>query len=1382
MNVRKMMSRLEFEKITTWFDLGLFIDRFKENREVPSVQFSGSFEQFLSHLSEGGVAFITFKYSVDGATIECEKYARAIEEILDNPGLHYIAGEFDDKGESLLLPRAKRCQLDELASFDDWNLYHDFFSSKLERGGQVYNQLITKFWQEVLCITEKLGSYIEENHIRLLYLINTNSNPGNISFALGLIFLSEYLGVPVICNNHDFYWESGHSAVDIQMKRAKPGPRDHFFKNYHLGEVFSILEMIYPWESRSWLSVNINEAQCSELIGTHGHNPANVAKIDTAVNLDKFQMIIDEDRRTEILEHLAIIFGRENGNVPVESIADVLQKHNAEMPDVYPFLTGQRSQTDPAFWDGNIILLQPTRILSRKRIEVNFTLIEKLFDDAEFVEYFESNDPQKITILITGPIATGQYQSFYRLLRDFELLLTRINDKHRDKIFLGFLFSQHDKSSFKQQFDNPVRFAELYSIASLVLLPSETEGRGLPIIEAAACGVPVFCRRYNPEVAYSQVIGEHLPRSERLSVIEFTDPELSPEIIEQVKGLIFSPKAYEQFRVRNREIVAKRFGIQTLVNGFREILYRLYLQVNAEPETMKLARWSLEQYQNHLNRNREFASGLLNSRRRQYLAGYGQMAFMMFLKSLIDPSYFRVEEKQIRGRAMRFARDLVESTPDPTPLPLDLVQKFYNSVDSIFLYRKGEIKIRMDHSIAYRHRNKHDYPYRGLTPHELSGVINLLYNEIVAPPPIIDSKSSQISGDWGCDLATLYGGGKLAIDHVEELEDRLGKNVPIALSPGEDIELELELFVLHPVRQRLGLAVNERIHFRFFDRAELAPIYIILREMSLGNSLTAQVLKSHIYYGKNAELKLLFHHGICRIVPSQQLSVGIHFYEVGETAAEALKNVQAHKGILITVGDDAAMMTDIVDIERFHIGKVSHIVAGKILGVPKGSPYVQWVPAGLRLALAYPTPVQTGKDLSQTLSSFRFKQLCDSKGEDKVMQILKKDSEEKGTPIKVLLKKLSQPESKENDVSYSAINGLYDDGHPWAGIIAKIPVKSSDNKWQFSVVSTKDRPKTVLKFMEEFGQATGKKPRAAWNGGYILNPELVGKLGIPEIFIGSPLGLIISEGRVLSPPLFNKPAFVVMPDGSLTIRRVNCSQGITIHNPEKPICLPPETYNLDVPTAAPCFYDLLFDHEEFSGDGRVLVRLAGNRIKEIIHSKPGETLPVLPVGLTLSFPEGTLPGSWRAGQELDFSMNGWQEMDSAIEAGPQLLKDGQVCIEMELEGWKTGNSIRTQAARLDYTDMRGPKIAIGIDRVGDLSILIVNGRIRESVGATHHDMAEILKEQGMVDAMGFDPGGSSTLVVDNKALNISPYNPEYETDVYSLPPVPRAVANAIIVW
>ena len=129
-----------------------------------------------------------------------------------------------------------------------------------------------------------------------------------------------------------------------------------------------------------------------------------------------------------------------------------------------------------------------------------------------------------------------------------------------------------------------------------------------------------------------------------------------------------------------------------------------------------------------------------------------------------------------------------------------------------------------------------------------------------------------------------------------------------------------------------------------------------------------------------------------------------------------------------------------------------------------------------------------------------------------------------------------------------------------------------------------------------------------------------------------------------------------------------------------------------------------------------------------------------------------------------------------------LVENGKTGIDMLKEGWKTTNSINTQAARLDFTDMRGPKIAVGLKNDTNLLVLAINGRIRESVGATHDDMADILISYGAETAMGFDPGGSSTLVVNGKVLNISPYNKEYEKDIYSLPPQPRFVANAVLGW
>jgi len=109
-----MMARLRAEKVHTWFDLGLFLDRVKEKRYTEKVPFKGSFDLFKNKLGKGGVAFITFHYTVDGVTVEIQKYAQAFKSILGNVPVHYIAGNIrpeagvfidqDVKKHEILLP------------------------------------------------------------------------------------------------------------------------------------------------------------------------------------------------------------------------------------------------------------------------------------------------------------------------------------------------------------------------------------------------------------------------------------------------------------------------------------------------------------------------------------------------------------------------------------------------------------------------------------------------------------------------------------------------------------------------------------------------------------------------------------------------------------------------------------------------------------------------------------------------------------------------------------------------------------------------------------------------------------------------------------------------------------------------------------------------------------------------------------------------------------------------------------------------------------------------------------------------------------------------------------------------------------------------------
>ena len=1387
--VKKMMNTLRSEKIDTWFDLGLFIDRFKENRKTPSIEFAGSFEDFCKMLVDGGMAFITFDFGVNGVSLEVEKYAGAYRRILDNIPIHYIAGNFHSTSNGFIDYTTVKYDIKEIKGFNHWPLYRDFFHVKLERGNEKYNELIGNFWNEVLVITHKLGQYIEENNIRLLYLINVNSNPGNVSLSLSTVFVSEYLGIPVINNNHDYYWEGGNRKVDIIHNRKKPGPRDHFFTNSDIGEFFSQIEVLFPWESRSWMNVNINHYQSKHLVEVNGINPANVNEIATAIDMEKYSTLSKADKN-KTLGQISVLLSRYKEELEVHSPVDVIKNSLVSKKSPEPVIVGTPKISSHDFFDNHIIFLQPTRIITRKRIETSFQLVEKLFNNEIFLKNFDEKSHLNLTILVTGPIATGHYEYFLKLLECFDELRQALAPGFRERVFLGFMFSHFGKEEFKRRFGEYIDMPEIYNVASLVLLPSLTEGRGLPIIEAAANGVPIFCRRYSPENVYAETIGEHLEDKYRLKVLEFQGDDISDQIVEEVAKRIFYPQSYIKDVLHNKKVVQNRYSLEVIDKNLKDILYKLYLQLQPDDSYSGEIKRTFIEYREICGFRNEDVQAIINTKKRHYLPGYGRVEFMLFLKSLIDPSYFRVEEQRTRGMIMRFARELIEANSGNSTVNVETLHRFYNAVDDMFLYREGEIETRHDHSFAYRHRNKIHYPYRDFTHQELTGLVNMLFHRIISPgsPPVIEGEHGFFS-DWKSAIADIAGVQELVIDDVELLIHRLTKGCSIAYFPGERCGAAVEVLIVQPIRARLKLESGERIdEERLREHTDSTPpAYIFCPDKPCGKRITYHSLMNYIKSGEDPELSLLFKYGICKIVKTRQWCAGIHFPQLGEEALRVLRSIKQMKGILITDDSDAAVMTDIVDIDRFHIGRVDSELTSRIMGAPLGGGYVQFVPAGIRTTLAYPTPIQTARDFSQTIKSPQYVKLRDKLGEEELLNRLKTDAETRGSPIKAALNNIESEKTIDrgpSEVGHSNLSGIYQDGRPWNGVLANVNIGQSSKKWNFSIYSGEGKIKKVTAFIDNFKQRFGRIPRIAWNGGFILNAELVGKLGLPESYIGSPLGLIISDGKVISPPLFNKPAFLVYPNGSLDIKRVNCGRGIIVSDNHHRFELNPASLNPREPIDDEiCFYDLMYDEQKIRGDGRVIVQMAGNTIKGIIHTAENQDVPTKPVGLTLSFPAHRFPNEWDCmGKSLDIEMRGWDRIEHAIEAGPILVDEGKNRLDMEVEGWKTMNSIRTQAARLDYTDMRGPKIAIGLDEYGNLSVLAINGRIRESVGATHIDMAEIMISLGIKKAMGFDPGGSSTLVVDGRALNISPYNSKYERDVYSLPPEPRAVANVVIGW
>ena len=730
---------------------------------------------------------------------------------------------------------------------------------------------------------------------------------------------------------------------------------------------------------------------------------------------------------------------------------------------------------------------------------------------------------------------------------------------------------------------------------------------------------------------------------------------------------------------------------------------------------------------------------------RQYLPGLSPLEYIIKLNSLIDPSAFRIEEKELRGRVFRFAR----ARAADVQLPEATRRQLLHAVGFIFDYHVGEDDLVVDHSLSYRHRHTRHYPWRKLTENELCGWVGAVAESLGQATVFVPAAESAPNTLAEAAAWALGETRALAIDASDRLHASITHAGGHAWLPNSD---DRRLFVREAaLLDKFGGDV---------------PITLLVRATWGGGSVTEDEAKAILALFPALEARI-------RIVQSPCVSRGTHLQQIGHEAANALVGLRDAGGSVIAFGHANTLSLDLLRLPSLRLGVCRDPLDAAYMGLQQGDTYCLWVPAELRPSLAYPTPIQTPADFAAALAGAEFQAAALAEGEDTLLARLAEDANRYGTPVAQLL--AADGADGQSLVDSNLLTGVHSNGAPWSGGYARI---SAADGWAFSTVFANSKTDTVMDLIQQFVDGGGAQPALAWNGGYILNAELVGKLGLPEDYIGSPLGLLIDQGRVRSLPLFNKPALGFTADGGIVLKEANLKDGLSVGVPGgDTLAFGPGDRNV-LHADKPSYYDLLADTESIDLRGRTAYRFAADQIISVHDSE--DTLAMLPVGLTVVVPDSAKPAGWTAGASVDYTLPAWNGVQDAIEAGPMLVRDSMESIEMEAGGWKRQASIRTQAARLDYTHMRGPKIAVGLTADDDLIVVAINGRIRESVGATHGELAKILLDMGAVRGMGFDPGGSVTLVVGGNQLNISPYNKGYMASPLTAPPQPRFVGNAIL--
>ncbi len=525
----------------------------------------------------GGVAFITFAYDIDGVSMEISKYAQCFDNLVPGVPIHCIAGNFGDKLDTVLESSWRRF---ELAGADGWDKWDDgewftrLFYEDLETGSEASDELAREMWRQALVLAEQLVDYIEAHDIGLLFTVNTNSNPGNVAFGLAIVLAAETTGRVVINNNHDYYWEGGKAGCKRNPGEL-PGPRDHFFRNHDNEEFFGFFQRIYPWNGRRWVQANINTLQSRRLIDRFHFRPDRVFTIGTGLDSDFFRECTPADKRKFRINMSTVLGGDPDIEPrPVEQFRRNIETWMSDQRPVVCSSDGVHSLniTTP----DALYLLQPTRVVARKQIWRDWELIGALLQHPPFRDAFEQRPNMTLTLHITGPVPIEHRACLEHVLDSYQAVLDEVPTEIGQRLFQAFSAGwQTDPASTGPASSEAVDIVDIYQLADLVVFPSLTEGRGLPIAEASAAGVPIVCSHYEPPQVFAEVVGLHLNEADQILYEEFPSGEFSDDLLDRVTTILLDPTSQTEWIDHNRAVVKRRYSLDALQDSMTDLLGRL---------------------------------------------------------------------------------------------------------------------------------------------------------------------------------------------------------------------------------------------------------------------------------------------------------------------------------------------------------------------------------------------------------------------------------------------------------------------------------------------------------------------------------------------------------------------------------------------------------------------------------------------------------------------------------------------------------------------------------------------------------------------------------------------------------------------------------------
>lgn len=224
--------------------------------------------------------------------------------------------------------------------------------------------------------------------------------------------------------------------------------------------------------------------------------------------------------------------------------------------------------------------------------------------------------------------------------------------------------------------------------------------------------------------------------------------------------------------------------------------------------------------------------------------------------------------------------------------------------------------------------------------------------------------------------------------------------------------------------------------------------------------------------------------------------------------------------------------------------------------------------------------------------------------------------------------------------------------------------------------------------------------------------------------------------------------------------------------------------NLDCNPGWMCVYSDAWGTNSYgnslSGTAEAVVDAQGI-ITEIRYEKPG--LPIPEKGYVITA-RGAATNALLAHAKINSHVHidqktkpDWRNLHCAISAGPRIITNG-VFYQDTLAPFPKGEDFSARWKTNHYLH-RHPRTATAVSHDGTYMLLAVaDGRQKDfSIGITQKEMADLLLRYGGYNAMDFDSGGSSTMVINGNVVN----HPSDEASDDGAGGVERPVANALVI-